>query len=99
MNVGIIIVSLFAIFTLLNCTICRQISLITLKVDMEILSRDYNNYYVAFLKTKLILLSENLDLFIVSLAIEQLSTWNLVSVEAHCQVSVERLTPQLCSQG
>lgn len=30
---------------------------------------------------------------------KQLRTWNLVSVEAHCEVIVERLTQELCSQG
>lgn len=30
---------------------------------------------------------------------KQLRTWNLVSVEALCEVIVERLTQELCSQG
>lgn len=30
---------------------------------------------------------------------KQLRTWNLVRVEAHCEVIVERLTQELCSQG
>lgn len=50
------------------------------------------------MKTKLILLPENLDVSIVSLPSQTAQTRNLVSVEANCQLSVQRLTPQLCSQ-
>lgn len=90
---------LFAILTLLNYTTCRKISLITLKVDMEILSIDYDNYHVVFWKPSLYFYLKIWMLSLRAWLMKQLRTWNVVSVEALCEVTVERLTQELCSQG
>lgn len=86
-----IIVCLFAVFT------CRQINLIT-ESWHGIIKYRYNNYHGAFWKRSL---SCYLKIWVFPLwacLVRQLRPRNLVIVEADCQLSVHRLTPQLCSQ-
>lgn len=86
-----IIVCLFVVFT------CRQISLIT-ESWHGIIKYRYNNYHEAFRKQSL---SCYLKIWVFPLwacLVRQLRPRNLVSVEANCQLIVQRLTPQLCSQ-